>query len=93
LKDRVRLIMPEYVSVDPADRINSFPGDIAQCDLWFPKPRVMVCHGQRAISPVLVMTLGVSKYLATVMLPTGRQGISWRGCGNSLVGSAKLLKR
>ncbi|WP_454854656.1 helix-turn-helix domain-containing protein [Promicromonospora soli] len=36
LKDRIRLIRPEYLGLDPADRIEYAAGDTAQCDLWFP---------------------------------------------------------
>lgn len=39
LKDRVRVIRPEYVGVDPVDRVTYRPGEIAQCDLWFPARR------------------------------------------------------
>ncbi|MGH3437731.1 MAG: IS21 family transposase, partial [Sciscionella sp.] len=37
LKDRVRQIRPEYVGIDPADRVVYEPGQITQCDLWFPE--------------------------------------------------------
>jgi transcriptional regulator with XRE-family HTH domain len=36
LKDRVRAIRPQYVGIDPVDRVVYQPGEIAQCDLWFP---------------------------------------------------------
>lgn len=36
LKDRLRVIRPEYVGIDPADRIVRKPGESAQMDLWFP---------------------------------------------------------
>lgn len=56
LKDRVRAIRPEYVSVDPADRIVHHPGASAQMDLWFPEPHIPVGAGQALMLPVLVMT-------------------------------------
>jgi len=73
LKDRVRVLRPQYVGIDPADRLVHEPGAATQCDLWFPEPRIPVGHGQTAMLPVLVMTLTYSRYLTAVMLPS-RQG-------------------
>lgn len=73
LKDRIRQIRPEYVGIDPADRLVHEPGEAAQLDLWFPEPRIPVGFGQAAMLPVLVMTLTFSKFLSAVMLPS-RQG-------------------
>ncbi|GAA4903175.1 hypothetical protein HNR25_001884 [Streptomonospora salina] len=36
LKDRVRQLRPLYQPVDPASRTTYRPGELAQCDLWFP---------------------------------------------------------
>ncbi|RFA11722.1 IS21 family transposase, partial [Subtercola boreus] len=74
LKDRIRQIRPEYAGVDPADRTVYKPGDIAQCDLWFPEPRIPVGHGQLMMLPVLVMTLGFSRFSAATMLPSRQAG-------------------
>lgn len=74
LKDRIRQIRPEYAGVDPADRIVYQPGEIAQCDLWFPEPRIPVGHGQNLMLPVLVITLGFSRFLCAVMLPSRQAG-------------------
>lgn len=74
LKDRIRVIRPEYSGVDPTDRTVYQPGDIVQCDLWFPDARIPVGHGQDAILPVLVMTLGFSRFFAAVMLPSRQAG-------------------
>jgi len=84
LKDRIRLIRPEYAGVDPADRLVHEPGQAAQMDLWFPEPRIPVGHGQAAMLPVLVMTLTFSRFLAAVMLPS-RQG------GDILAGMWQLI--
>jgi transposase len=73
LKDRVRLIRPEYLGVDPVDRISYAPGELAQCDLWFPATKVCVAPGQERVLPVLVMMLGFSRFLSAVMIPS-RQG-------------------
>lgn len=73
LKDRVRVIRPEYRGVDPADRVIYEPGVCSQWDLWFSDHRIPVGHGQLAILPVLVMTLAYSRYRSAVMIPS-RQG-------------------
>lgn len=39
LKDRVRVLRPLFVPVDPASRTEYRPGELAQCDLWFPTGR------------------------------------------------------
>ena len=74
LKDRVRQIRPEYAGIDPADRIVYRPGEIMQCDLWFPEPRIPVGHAQLLMLPVLVMTLGFSRFQSARMIPTRQAG-------------------
>ncbi len=37
LKERVRELRPAYVPVDPVSRTTYQPGELAQCDLWFPE--------------------------------------------------------
>lgn len=86
LKDRIRVIRPEYVGVDPADRLVHEPGQAAQMDLWFPEPRIPVGFGQAAMLPVLVMTLTFSRFLTAVMLPS-RQG------GDLLAGMWQLISQ
>ena len=73
LKKRLALLRPEYVGIDPVDRVRYQPGEIAQCDLWFPEPKIPVAAGQERILPVLVMTLGFSRHLSATMIPS-RQG-------------------
>ena len=74
LKDRIRAIRPEYASVDPVDRITYQPGQIVQCDLWFPEPKIPVGHSQLLMLPVLVMTLGFSRFLTATMIPSRQAG-------------------
>lgn len=74
LKDRLRQIRPEYVGVDPADRLVHKPGQAAQMDLWFPEPRIPTGTGAALVFPVLVMTLTFSRYLAAIMLPSRQSG-------------------
>ncbi|MGC4935950.1 helix-turn-helix domain-containing protein, partial [Gordonia sp. DT30] len=74
LKDRVRLIRPEYVGIDPADRIVHRPGESAQMDLWFPATRIPTGFGSTAVLPVLVMTLTFSRFLSAMMIPSRQAG-------------------
>ncbi|WP_373889108.1 helix-turn-helix domain-containing protein, partial [Mycobacterium sp. PO1] len=86
LKDRVRVIRPEFRGVDPADRVIYQPGGCSQWDLWFPDYRIPVGHNQLSMLPVLVMTLAFSRYRSAVMIPS-RQG------GDILAGMWLLLSQ
>jgi len=46
LKDRVRRLRPEYAPPDPASRTAYAPGELAQCDLWFPPADVPLGAGR-----------------------------------------------
>jgi hypothetical protein len=74
LKDRVRELRPLFAGVDPADRISYEPGEVAQCDLWFPPLPVPVGAGQQRALPVLAMTCGHSRITDAVMIPSRRGG-------------------
>ncbi|SDY94033.1 hypothetical protein SAMN05661080_05090 [Modestobacter sp. DSM 44400] len=82
LKDRVRAIRPEYAGIDPADRIVHLPGEVIQCDLWFPETPIPVGHRQVAVLPVLAMTLTYSRFISAVMLPSRQGGDLLAGCGS-----------
>lgn len=84
LKKRVAIIRPAYAGVDPVDRFVYRPGEIAQCDLWFPKPLIAVGGGQKRVLPVLVMVLGYSRYISARMIPS-------RQCGDILSGMWSLI--
>lgn len=86
LKKKLQQIRPEYVGIDPVDRFVYRPGEIAQCDLWFPAPKIPVGDGQERMLPVLVMVSGFSRSIAAVMLPS-RQG------GDILSGMWALIRR
>jgi transposase len=73
LKRKLRTIRPEYVGVDPADRLSFAPGEVGQLDLWQPDYGVPVGFGQQRKLWVLAMTLGYSRMTDTVVLP-GRLG-------------------
>jgi transposase len=70
LKKRVRLLRPLFVPPDPAQRTDYLPGELAQCDLWFPPVDVPLGYGQVGRPPVLVMVCGYSRWLSAVMIPS-----------------------
>jgi transposase len=72
-RERVSELRPDYLGVDPADRLSYAAGEVIQCDLWFPETRVPVGDGQERVLPVLVMVSGFSRRIEAVMLPS-RQG-------------------
>src|ERR687889_240712 len=74
LKDRLRRIRPEYVGIDPVDRVVYQPGGVTQCDLWFPETPVPVAAGQARILPVLVVTLAFSRFHSATMIPSRQAG-------------------
>ncbi|MEV4415443.1 IS21 family transposase [Catellatospora sp. NPDC049609] len=75
LRKRLAVIRPEYVGIDPVDRTVYEPGEIAQCDLWVPDTAIPVAPGQsRTKLPVLVMTLGFSRFMTAVMIPSRQAG-------------------
>jgi transposase len=79
LKDRIRVLRPQFQPVDPASRTTYQAGELAQCDLWFPPVRVPVGTGHLAGLPVLVMVSGYSRWLMARMLPTRTAGDLFAG--------------
>lgn len=69
-KERVRELRPLFAPVDPASRTAYEPGELVQCDLWFPPTDVPVGAGQVARARHLVMVCGYSRWLSAVMLPS-----------------------
>ncbi|MFI2207958.1 IS21 family transposase [Streptomyces sp. NPDC020192] len=92
LRKRLALIRPEYVGIDPVDRIVYEPGRIAQCDLWFPETKVQVGAGQQRILPVLVMTLGFSRFLSAMMIPSRQGGDILSGMWSLIHGIGRVPK-
>lgn len=84
LKKWLTRVRPEYVGIDPVDRVVYEPGHITQCDLWFPEPQIPVGPGQMRQLPVLVMTLGFSRFMTATMIPS-------RQAGDILSGMWKLI--
>ena len=73
LKDRVRDLRPAYLPPDPASRTAYDPGELAQCDFWFPPVTVPAGFGQErgaARLPVLTMVSGYSRWLSAVLVPS-----------------------
>ncbi|GAA1837862.1 IS21-like element ISMbo1 family transposase [Actinomadura chokoriensis] len=85
LKDRVRVLRPQYKPADPASRTAYQPGELAQCDLWFPPAKVPVGAGQQTSPPVLVMVSGYSRWMLARMLPS-------RAAGDLFAGMWALLR-
>jgi transposase len=85
LKKLLTRIRPEYVGVDPVDRVVYEPGQLTQCDLWFPEPRIPVAVGQQRVLPVLVMTLAFSRFMTATMVPS-------RQAGDILSGMWRLIR-
>jgi transposase len=84
LKERVRELRPAYLPVDPVSRTTYQPGELAQCDLWFPPADIPLGYGQSGRPPVLVMVSGYSRIIAARMLPI-------RTTGDLIDGHWKLL--
>jgi transposase len=74
LKDRVRELRPAYLPVDPVSRTVYQPGELAQCDLWFPDVDIPLGYGQSGRPPVLVIVAGYSRVICARMLPSRTTG-------------------
>ena len=71
----MRELRPLFVPPDPCDRVEYDPGELAQCDLWFPPRPIPVGAGARErVLPVLAMTCGYSRVTDAVMIPSRRAG-------------------
>jgi transposase len=92
LKRKLAQIRPEYVGIDPVDRVTYEPGEIAQCDLWFPETKVQVGAGQERVLPVLVMTLGFSRFMTAVMIPSRQGGDILSGMWDLISGIGRVTK-
>jgi transposase len=74
LRDRVRELRPSYLPVDPVSRTVYQPGELAQCDLWFPPVDIPLGYGQTGRPPVLVIVSGYSRVITARMLPSRQSG-------------------
>jgi hypothetical protein len=85
-RQNVKLLRPDHRRVDPADRLVWEPGDVAQCDLWFPPRRIPLEDGTCRLLPVLVITAAHSRFILGRMIPT-------RKTEDLLLGSWELLQQ
>ena len=85
-RENVKRLRPDHRRVDPADRLVWEPGDVAQCDLWFPPRRIPLEDGTSRLLPVLVITAAHSRFITGRMIPT-------RKTEDLLLGSWELLQQ
>jgi hypothetical protein len=84
-RENLMRLRPQYRRPDPADRLTWAPGDAAQCDLWFPPPRIPLEDGSTPLLPVLVITAAHSRFTTALMIPT-------RKTEDLLLGSWELIR-
>jgi transposase len=73
LRSRVAELRPVYLPPDPCSRTTYEPGEVGQCDFWFPDIEVPVGFGQTRTAtrlPVLVMVSGYSRWLTALLVPS-----------------------
>ena len=85
-RENVRRLRPDHRRIDPADRLVWEPGDVAQCDLWFPPRKIPLEDGTSRLLPVLVMTAAHSRFVLGRMIPT-------RKTEDLLLGTWELLQQ
>ena len=93
LRARVAVLRPLYAPADPADRTEYRPGEIVQCDLWFPARVVPVGSGVWVGPPVLTMVAAWSGFIAAVLLPTRQTSDLLAGMWQLLAGSFGAVPR
>lgn len=95
LRARVAVLRPLFRGADPADRTTYAPGQIVQCDLWFPAKVIPDGAGTLLAPPVLTMVAAYSRFVMAVMLPTRTSGDllagMWQLLGASLGAAPKTL--
>jgi transposase len=74
LKERVRVLRPLFLPPDPVSRTLYQPGELAQCDLWFPPVDIPLGYGQAARPPVLAIVAGYSRMITARMIPSRQAG-------------------
>lgn len=85
-RQNVKRLRPDHRRIDPADRLVWEPGDVAQCDLWFPPVKIPLEDGTCRLLPVLVITAAHSRFVLGRMIPT-------RKTEDLLLGSWELLQQ
>ena len=74
LKERVRVFRPLFLPPDPVSRTLYQPGELAQCDLWFPPVDIPLGYGQTGRPPVLAIVAGYSRVITARMIPSRQAG-------------------
>lgn len=74
LKERIRTLRPLFVPPDPVSRTLYQPGELAQCDLWFPPVDIPLGYGQVDRPPVLAIVSGYSRMITAMMIPSRHAG-------------------
>ena len=87
LRAKVAELRPLFAPPDPADRTEYRPGEIVQCDLWFPPKIVRVAPDVWTAPPVLTMVAAWSGFIAAVLLPSRTTGDLLAGMWQLLSGS------
>jgi hypothetical protein len=85
-RQNVKALRPDHRRIDPADRLVWEPGDVAQCDLWFPPRKIPLEDGTTRLLPVLVITAAHSRFITGRMIPT-------RTTEDLLLGTWELLQQ
>jgi transposase len=74
LRAKVAEMRPLFAGIDPADRTVYEPGDVVQCDLWFPNRPVPLAPGVETTPPVLTMVAAWCGFMMGLMIPTRTTG-------------------
>lgn len=97
LKARVGQLRPAYLPPDPASRTAYQPGELVQCDFWFPDIELPVGFGQARTTtqlPVLTMVSGYSRWMSALLIPSRAASDlfdGWWRLINGLGGVPRLL--
>ena len=70
LRAKVAELRPLFAPSDPADRTEYRPGEVVQCDLWFPPRKIPLEDGTMVLLPVLVIVAAHSRFVTARMIPT-----------------------
>lgn len=92
LRAKVATLRPLFRGADPADRTRYDPGQIVQCDLWFPGKVIPDGAGTMIAPPVLTMVAAYSRFVMAVMLPSRVSGDLLAGMWQLLAGLGAVPK-
>jgi transposase len=87
LSARVAGLRPYYLPPDPSGRTTYEPGEIGQCDFWFPDIEIPVGFGHLRTAkqlPVLTMVAGYSRWACGVLIPSRTAADLYAGWWSSI---------